>query len=278
MNMTATPQLSNDQMEAIAETLHVEARRYVAPLWWARDPTDANTVLHNASCFFVEIADKRFGVTADHVVYGNNGEGAGGYLSDRQRHDANRLMIRNTDMSDWETRVIDHDHGLDVTTFRVSDDEFKAIACRPFRCAPERWPPQPPDVGRGVFIAGCPGGERRVLGQKGVEFLIETNGLVLTNCDGDELEVTIDRADLSPMAGIPVPSLTKDLGGYSGAPLLVVSAAPLGPLFWLGGVVFRQLRALDEHSTTTLWARRPTCIGTNGHLIKSRHQVAGEAP
>ncbi len=275
--MTNAVQLSNAEIEGIGMTLHVEARHYVAPIWWASDPYDANTVLHNASCFFVEVGDQRFGVTANHVIYGKHGDGAGVcYMADRQKHEGCRLMIRNTDVTDWDDRVIDSDPELDVTTFRVSGSEFQAIACRSFQSAPHKWPPQPPDVGKGVFIAGSPGADRRVLDGKGVEFLIETNGLVLTNCDGDELEVKIDRRYLKPTGRVAVPPITKDLGGYSGGPLLVVSAAPLGPLFWLGGVVFRQLLAKDEQDTTTLWARRPTCIRPDGRLIKSRHVVYDE--
>lgn len=99
---------------------------------------------------------------------------------------------------------------------------------------------------------------------------------MLTSQGPDELEVLIDKVNLAPIGGNPIPPMTRDLGGFSGAPLLVVSAAPLGPLFWLGGIVIRQLRAKDENDRTTLWARRPNCIQPDGRLMKSRYVVADD--
>jgi hypothetical protein len=151
-----------DTVEAIAMTLHRESRYYVAPVWWTIDPYDANTVLHNASCFFVEIGQHRFGVTAFHVI--------AEFLRDRERYPTTRLMVRNTDLGIWEDREIDTDLALDIATFRVSDQEFEAIGARALRTAPTDWAPKPPDVGRGVFFAGYLGAERRVLSMKGIEF------------------------------------------------------------------------------------------------------------
>jgi hypothetical protein len=108
------------------------------------------------------------------------------------------------------------------------------------------------------------------MGKKIVEFLQSSNSVVVRALSGDDVEVTIDSAFLKSLDGNPIPPTTKNLGGYSGSPLLVVSAKPLSSLFWLGGVIIRQLPAKDEKDTTTVWARRPNCIRPDGALVAMR--------
>jgi hypothetical protein len=246
--------------KGIAETLHFESRHYVAPIWWGTDPRDAATVLHNATCFFIQIGTSRFGVTAAHVVTTLS--------DDLRRHQGVFLMIRNTSLDRWEERLIDHDPVLDVATFRVSEAEFASIAVRPLVANADGWPPPPPQVGQGLAFTGYPGADRRVMGKRLVEFLQSSNLVVLRALSADDLEITIDPEFLQSLDGSPIPSTTKDLGGFSGSPLLIISAKSLSPLFSLGGVVFRQLVAKDDNDTTTVWARRANCIQANGTLIR----------
>jgi|HubBroStandDraft_4_1064222.scaffolds.fasta_scaffold433523_1 hypothetical protein len=255
-----SPQLDGLSAKGIAETLHRESRHYVAPIWWGTDPADAKTVLHAASCFFVEIGNIRLGVTAFHVM--------AEYLIDMAKHQRLFLMIRNTLISDWHGRFIDGGSRLDVATFRISDAEFREIDIRPLVSTPETWPPPPPQVDRGVVFTGYPGTERRVVANNRIAFLQSSNLIVARAVSADDVEVTIDPAFLKSLDGRPIPATTQNLGGYSGSPLLVVSAKPLSSLFWLGGVVIRQLPAKDENDTTTIWARRPNCIRPDGTLIK----------
>lgn len=259
--MSAVPRLDPSAAKDVAKILHRESRHYVAPIWWGIDPYDANTILHAASCFFVEIGETRFGVTAFHVI--------AEYLADREKYPSVFLMIGNTQIDNWNARFVDGDRALDIATFRTSDAEFRDIGLRALVSTPETWPPPPPQVGRGVAFTGYPGVDRRVMGRKTVEFLQSSNLVTLRDLSADDLELTIDPAYLTSLDGNPIPPTTKDLRGYSGSPLLVVSAKPLSSLFWLGGVVIRQLPAKDEKDTTTVWARRPNCIRADGTLIKS---------
>ena len=146
----------------INRILHVESRRRVAPLYWSADSYDANTVKNNGSCFAVEIGATRFGVTAHHVIEK--------FLRIRNLEPSTRLMVRNTDISDWEDRFIDGDAGLDVATFHLTEAEILDSEIQMFRHAAEKWPPPPPQVDRGVFLMGYPGEGRRVLNNKSVEF------------------------------------------------------------------------------------------------------------
>ena len=122
------------------------------------------------------------------------------------------------------------------------------------------------------MFTGYPGLNRNVLGPKAVEFVQKSNSVVLAALGADDLEVTIDPAYLISTDGMPIPPTTDDLGGYSGAPILVVSAG-LGSLFWLGGIVIRQLRAKSAKDTTTIWGRRPNCIRPDGTLIRPGHST-----
>jgi hypothetical protein len=215
------PQLNEHSAKGIAKTLHRESRHYVAPIWWATDPTDATTVLHAASCFFVEIDNIRFGVTAFHVI--------AEYLADRTKHEQLFLMIRNTIIGDWDRRFIDGDARLDVATFRITDAEFREIDIRPLVSTPETWPPPPLQADRGVAFTGYPGTGRRVVENNRVEFLQSSNLVVVRAVSNDDVEVTIDRGFLKSLDGTLIPPTTQNLGGYSGSPLLVVSAKPFTP-------------------------------------------------
>ena len=256
-------QLDRESLRSLSYVLHQESRNYVAPIWWGTDPYDANTVSANASCFFVEIGDNRFGVTAYHIVTA--------YRACRDTCTSTRLVIRNVDLSDWEAHAIDGDAECDVATFRVSDEEFQAIDVRPFRSEPDRWPPPPPAVGRGVFFTGYPEVDRRVLRRNAVEFLQQSNGSVAAGVEADAIEVKLDPEYFVRHIGPPPPpSTTKSLSGYSGSPLMVVSAG-LGPPFWLGGIIIKQMHARTDEQPTHVWARRPGCILPNGKLCKPRH-------
>ena len=245
----------------INRILHVESRRHVAPLYWSTNSYDANTVKNNGSCFAVEIGATRFGVTAHHVI--------DKFLRIRDLDPSTRLMVRNTDISDWEDRFIDSDAGLDVATFHLTEAEILNSEIQMFRHAAEKWPPPPPQEDQGVFLMGYPGEGRRVLNKKSVEFSGVSHGVVLTSIGPEELEMRLDRKDLHNIDGSQVQSLEYDLGGFSGAPLLVVSRK-LGPLFWLGGVVIRQWPPGGSQDQTTFWARRPDCICQNGHLKRAQ--------
>ena len=104
---TLDPQpLDRETAASLSQVLHLESRHYVAPFWWGTNPFDANTVRANGSCFFVEIGNTRFGVTAYHVVTA--------FLACRDMHPSTRLVVRNVDITDWDARFIDGNAEHDV--------------------------------------------------------------------------------------------------------------------------------------------------------------------
>lgn len=252
---------SADQ-EAASRILHQESWRYVAPIYWRTDPYDANSIPNNGTCFFVDTGDATFGVTAHHVIEA--------FHRARQVNPAAEICIRNTVLADWDDRVIGSDMGLDVVTFRVSTPELEEIGSRPLQTPRGKWPPPSGEEGRGVFFTGYAGVDRSVLDRRSIEFECTSNGVILTKNGPEELEIQIRRENLRPLGRPEVPTIMKDLGGFSGGPVMIVSALP-NQLFWLGGVMLKQFAAKDDDDVVTFIARSPKCIRSNGSLITSKY-------
>ncbi|MFM7344759.1 MAG: hypothetical protein ACKO1J_05235 [Tagaea sp.] len=243
----------------ILRNLHIESRRYVAPIYWSSDPYDANTVKNNGSCFAIEIDGLHLGVTAQHVV--------AAYLAARDMDSSTQLMIRNTPIDNWAERFIDGDEGLDLATFRLTAAEIEQISFRPFVHTAQSWPPPPPKLGATISMTGYPGIDRNVVDRRTVEFLGISHVVVVTNIDPDCLEIKMERNDLTNLDGTPIQSLEYDFGGFSGAPVLIESGN-VGALFRLGGLVIKQWPPGGSRDTTTILARRPDCIRPNGTFIR----------
>lgn len=247
--------------QEILRQLHEQSRFYVAPIYWGTDEYDAHSVLHNGSCFVVEIDGFLFGITAHHVIKQ--------YQTDRDSFARIHMRIRNLDILNWDDRQIDSHQGLDLVTFQISEKEVAEIDIRQFRFTSEDWPPNPPEIGRGVFFTGYAGKDRTVADRATLDFLQLSNGGVLASLGPQELEVQFRIQDLQPvLSGTEIPPVTKVLGGFSGAPLLTVLESPI-KIFELGGIVLMQFPATDDSDVTTFISRRPNCIQTDGMLITS---------
>ena len=241
----------------ILRLLHVQSRDYVAPLYWGTDPYNAATILHNASCFFLEIGAHRFGVTANHVI--------AAYQEARARHPNVHFVIRNTIFDDIEAQAIDADTAIDVFTFSVTEQQFAEIAAKPYKSAPKHWPPAPPQADRGVVMTGYAEAGRTVLGKKAVEFEQSSNTLVAAAVERDKIEIQVQREHLRPLGTEQIPSMTLNLSGFSGSPLWTVEARP-HELFRFGGVVLHQFPARTEDERNVIFARRAECIRADGTL------------
>jgi hypothetical protein len=258
---------------AILHTYHQEVRNYAAPIYWGVNQYDANSTLNNGTCFAVKISGKIIGITADHVLYGNKES----YFSQKDKNPEMKLSICNLHIKDMESRIIDHDRGLDIATFNLTEDEVKQIGFRVYECAAEKWPPPPPQKGKGIVFMGFPSEKRRVHNKKVVEFEGVTECLVVTDIGIDHLDIQIRLKDLCPLYGEPIPPLDRNLGGYSGAPVLVVSS-DLGELWRPGGIISKMPRGIDPDGNEVLYidengeeflcitARRVNVINADGYL------------
>ena len=85
------------------------------------------------------------GVTAAHVL--------DGYLVDSQNGDM-ALQVFDATVDDMQNRIIDLPGHLDVATFAVDDALLARLGKRVVPLS--NWPPQPPQEGRGIMLAGYP--------------------------------------------------------------------------------------------------------------------------
>lgn len=181
------------------------------------------------------------------------------------------LVIRNLRITNMEKRIIDYDQGLDVVTFSLTEDEVKQIGFRVYERAAEKWPPSPPEKGKGIVFMGFPAEKRKVINKKAIEFEGVTECLVVTDVGLDHLDIQIRLKDLRSLYGESIPALDRNLGGYSGAPVWVVSSG-LGELCWPGGIISKMPRGLvldgEENGDQFLCiiARRVNIINADGTL------------
>jgi hypothetical protein len=181
------------------------------------------------------------------------------------------LVIRNLRITNMEKRIIDYDQGLDVVTFSLTEDEVKQIGFRVYERAAEKWPPSPPEKGKGIVFMGFPAEKRKVINKKAIEFEGVTECLVVTDVGLDHLDIQIRLKDLRSLYGESIPALDRNLGGYSGAPVWVVSSG-LGELWWPGGIISKMPRGLvldgEENGDQFLCiiARRVNIINADGTL------------
>ncbi len=246
----------------IAKVLQVQSRDYVSSMYWSCDAINAESILRNGSCFFLQIGDNIFGVTANHVYEA--------YLQAREKYPDLILVIHNTIMKDFDDRIIDRDNVADILTFSVSPNEFKEIDTKPYRCPEDRWPPKPPVVKNGVIMAGYAEADMKVLDSKNVEFTQVSNLLIVKSIDEDKVEIQIEKKNLHSVDEHELPSMTKNLSGYSGAPLWTVSS-DLHENFRLGGIIIAQFPAKNEDEVVAIYAKRPEFILPDGKLNRDEN-------
>lgn len=246
----------------IVRVLLKQSREYVAAIYWSYNATDAQTILHNGSCFFLQIDQNLFGVTANHVYEA--------YIQAKEEHPELVLLIHNTIIQDFETRIIDRDQAADILTFSISSDELKQIDTRPYSCPINRWPPKPAVIGNGVIMAGYAEADRAVMDSKNVEFLQTSNFLIVAGIDEDKIEIQIEQKNLSSFDGHDLPSITKNLSGNSGAPLWTVSS-DLHENFRLGGIIISQFPPKSEEEAVVIFAKRPEFILADGKLNRDEN-------
>ena len=115
-------------------------------------------------------------VTADHVY--------AAYLDARNKFgDFARCQIGNLRFVP-EGRLIARNEALDIATFAITSEEIKKTYDGKFAMS---FDPMNPQVGKGVFFAGFPGRERRLLSEREIESGIFTASTVADNVSDREI-------------------------------------------------------------------------------------------
>jgi len=159
--------------------------------------------------------DQTFMVAADHIF--------AAYLEARNRFgDLARCQVGNLRM-DPEDRLIARSAPLDIATFLISPDEVRRTGDGRFTMS---FDPMIPQTGKGVFFVGFPGIARRRLSEREIENAIFTALTVADNVTSRQISGHLDRARQVDKPGRLTAPEGYDIGGVSGAPLVISRKAP----------------------------------------------------
>ena len=208
-----------------ATTVEIAVAGSIAPFLWRERDEQSALKIRNGTVFFVS-PDWPFMVTADHVY--------AAYLDARNKFgDFARCQIGNLRFVP-EDRLIARNEALDIATFAITSEEIKKTYDGKFAMS---FDPMNPQVGKGVFFAGFPGRERRLLSEREIESGIFTASTVADNVSDREISGHFDREYQVDKPGRPPSPEVYEIGGVSGGPLVtMVDSANL--CYWrLGGVM-----------------------------------------
>jgi len=217
-----SPQLSKEEAIAIMRAGLGEAElelvaSFCSPIYWvvARLP-DGTVITENGTAFFVNAGQGVFGVTACHVIHG--------WLRDRKAGCGPLCLAANGDplVIDWPKRVIAAHSGIDIATFRVSEEEVAALGKIILTGFQKSWPPKPPRQNCGIYYCGYPKVGTRPIGRNALSFGCVRGSGVATSINDRDIVTLFDRSCWlpDPVRGAPPPNF--DFGGISGGLMLTV--------------------------------------------------------
>jgi hypothetical protein len=175
-------------------------------------------------------------------------------------------------------RIIDANPDLDIATFRVTAEEVKRLGRTAITGYQRQWPPQLPQVDRGVTYCGFPGGGRRLLAQREISFGIVTASGIATSVSETSISVLIERENLMPVLGEGVIPENFDFGGMSGGPVIAIVQTPSLRSWMPAGVIIQgpNPTADDTQSIAgfdVIKARPVQYVLPDGHLDLPRWEM-----
>lgn len=248
------PDLTYEQAKALAggpfgATTLRNVASYAVPICWPTSIDEGGVVLKNGTAFFVQTPRALFGVTAAHVVRA--------FLRQKAAMPNTVCGLRDTETPvDLVNDVISIGKHVDIATFRVGERIIRELGKQPLT----RWPPQIPQVGKGVNYAGYPGTARRRLAPHEFSFGVVT-GATVAESVSDKRIVTVVQGELQDPLGHGLPPSDFDFGGMSGGPML--ATIETGLVTWaLAGIITEGGSMLAG----TLFADVATCIQEDGTI------------
>lgn len=147
----------------LADAMRDIAARYVIPICWITARDGEPLILDNGSAFLLDCGTGPFMITANHVYQG--------FCAAKAKY-PNTVCILGDIRFDPTVRCIASDPAYDVATFRVTPDERGKLAKYAngklvLTGNQASWPPQPPQLDRGVFFVGFPGDGRTMRPYRG---------------------------------------------------------------------------------------------------------------
>jgi len=225
------------------------------PIYWFRLDKENPKILYNGTVTLLKTPRKLLGVTAAHVLKK--------YELDRQEQKV-RLQLMNEAFDDIIERVIaisDPDR-LDIATFDIDEKLLSKIdkELNPLTS----WPPQPPEEGRGIMLAGYPGFDRLEPKKLKANFGLFTAIGVARVVTNEQITWAADREYFLHIPKVRELPPNQDLGGISGGPLISWFETPNYVSYYkLSGIISQANATLEN-----VVARRADYINDDGTIDK----------
>lgn len=261
-------EMMNMLQDGLGKQLQLIAASYVIPICWIASQNGLPKMLDSGSAFMIDCGAGPFVVTANHVYQG--------YLRDREIYNDAVCLLGEIKIN-LEERFISSDAAYDVATFHILDSEILALKKGEnskivLTGSQKAWPPKPPEVGKGVFFVGFPGGGRKLRPYKGdSEVHIDWLGYtaLATASSVSDANITLffnhqSSIDIGKRDSAPS---DVELGGCSGAPILTLVENASIFTWRLGGIIYESGTMCG--STKIIKAARADCLNADGTV--NRH-------
>jgi len=221
------------------------------PIYWFSLDKENPTILHNGTVTLLETPQRIIGVTASHVL--------DCYKNDHKEQKV-RLQLMNEAVDNLLDRLIDNSDRLDIATFDIDERIISNIGknVSPLK----NWPPQPPQEGRGIMLAGYPACDRFEPRKLCANFGLFTALGIARVVSDEQITWAIDQEFLISSKRVnPLPP-NHDLGGISGGPLISWFETPNYISYYkLSGIISQANRTLEN-----VIARRADFINDDGTI------------
>ena len=236
---------------------------YSTPIVIGNLSADDQTVLGNGTGTLMQIRERKFVVTNDHVLR---------KYEELRAEDERTAFQIGTRPFEPEARLIDRDFKLDLCVFDADGlplderDESTDLPQREFYVFDDdRWPPRVAVVDDVCVFGGFPGGMRS---QNGFEVTSRTFSVAATPVTGSFAQyfsMNIDRSHWQVATGQDDADAIdyRDWGGMSGGPVFIDGKGILSPI--LAGIIFEHV---PTEGCEQLKAAHLALIGNEGRISR----------
>lgn len=267
-------EMPEQQRKAILEgdfgrALRRSAAEYITWIFWTRQIDKPTEVLNQGSAFILDRGQGPFLVTAAHVYRQ--------YLADLNEHGALYCQVANAAVRDLPAQMIacgnirrsleERDQEPDIATFRISTRGVTAVGKRVL-IAPVSARLSAADA---TMVSGFPGHERIFNEPDEISFGYYSALTPVTSATEHQITCRFDRTFWVDSEGLGFPPPGYDLGGMSGAPLLVPKPNAEKLEWGFGGVIVQapEARRAEDVLFESVTAHHPDYIRADGTLTKS---------
>jgi len=212
------------------------ASSYAAPIFWVKSEASDGTAIDtaNGTAFFIDFGEIVCGVTAAHVYDG---------FRDDPGISRGCRIGPSPHLFDLHQRKISRGRNIDLFTFAVSRSEAESTKATIF--TPGEWPPSPPKESQALVFAGFPGHEKRLDRLYHLQFGCFAGAAMIESVREFDFSCRVDRENMVPLPGRPLPEPEYNFAGASGAPVLRIHRGDV--VHWeLLGIVYQCGRSIVE--------------------------------